>query len=62
MDPEKRRRLRELDEKADRLGREAEEIFARVRARIEARRRADEERLERRRRLLRRLFPFRRSA
>jgi hypothetical protein len=46
-------RRRELREYAEAKRREADEIFARVNARIEARKRAEEERRERRRRLLR---------
>jgi len=42
--------------------RELQETLDRVNARIAARRRDYEERLERRRRLLRKLLPFRRAA
>ena len=44
------------------LERPPRQIFLDVAARIEARKRIERERIERRRRLLRRLFPFRRAA
>lgn len=44
------------------LARPPEQIFLDVAARIEARKRLARERAERRSRLLRRLFPFRRTA
>ena len=57
--PEERRRV--LEESA-RTTRELQETLDRVNTRIAARRREHEERLERRRRLLRKLLPFRRAA
>lgn len=44
------------------LARDPRELFLEVMARQEARKRIDRERAERRRRLLRRLLPFRRAA
>lgn len=57
--PEERRRRLEASAASTR---ELQETLDRVNARIAARRRDYEERLERRRRLLRKLLPFRRAA
>lgn len=62
LTPEQRERLRQLDAEIAEYDRKAREIFDRVDARLDARRREREERLERRRRLLRMLLPFRRDA
>jgi hypothetical protein len=56
-----REELRRLEEQAEAWRREAEEIFARSRAKIQARREAEEARRERRRRILR-LLTFGRAA
>jgi hypothetical protein len=62
LTPEELERRRQRNAEIETLGREAREIFARVEERVESRRRAEAERLERRRRLLKRLLPFRRAA
>ena len=56
--PEDRERRKRLEEEAEAARRNWEALVAR----LEAKRRAHEERLERRRRFWRRLLPFRRAA